>query len=313
MRKLFVRAPVGNVAGVANAELAATIFVPEALSAPHVVIFGVPGGGYARGYFDLSFEGRAGYSEAEYHTARGIVFVAVDHIGVGESTLPDLSRITLDDLARCYDLAVRWVLAGLAAGSFGFERIEDPFVVGIGQSMGGCVTILTQAWRQSFDAIGVLGYSAIHTKLPTPPGEAAFVSGAKPGAGSDFNYRWAFHADDEPEDIVQADMANGYPIRNRPTPAFGSASVPHVAVTMMRPGIVAEQAASITQPVFIGDGERDVCPDPHAEPRAYAASRDVTLMIVPNMAHMHNFASTRKLLWRRLADWSESLARSRAD
>lgn len=306
-----LRAPVGDVAGAASAELAATIYFPDKLAKPNVVIFGVPGGGYSRGYFDMRFEGHAGYSEAEYHTARGITFIAVDHIGVGESTIPDLAKITLPDLAACYDRAVRWVLAKLADGSLGVEKVVNPFVVGIGQSMGGCVTIVTQGEHQSFDAIGVLGYSAIHTKLPTPPGEAAFVSGAKPGAGSAFNYRWAFHADDEPEDIVQADMANGYPMRNVPAPVFGSATVPHVAVTMMQAGRVAKEAAAITVPVFIGDGARDVCPDPHAEPGAYASAFDVTLMIVPNMSHMHNFASTRRLLWARLADWAESLARVR--
>jgi len=60
--------------------------------------------------------------------------------------------------------------------------------------------------------------------------------------------------------------------------------------------------------VLIANGERDTCPEPHKEPGAYSASPDVSMVIVPTMAHMHNFASTRETLWRRLRDWSQMLA-----
>ena len=33
--------------------------------------------------------------------------------------------------------------------------------------------------------------------------------------------------------------------------------------------VVAEEAAAVDVPVFIGVGERDVCPDPWAEPASY--------------------------------------------
>lgn len=46
----------------------------------------------------------------------------------------------------------------------------------------------------------------------------------------------------------------------------------------------------------------------HAEAAAYPASRDVSIFIVPTMAHMHNFASTRERLWQRLHDWSRMVA-----
>jgi hypothetical protein len=41
---------------------------------------------------------------------------------------------------------------------------------------------------------------------------------------------------------------------------------------------------------------------------AYSASRDVTIFVIPAMAHMHNFASTRERLWQRLEAWSRTLA-----
>jgi len=60
--------------------------------------------------------------------------------------------------------------------------------------------------------------------------------------------------------------------------------------------------------VLIAAGERDVVSDPHAEPAAFRSSKDVSVYVVPNMAHMHNFASTRTLLWDRIADWSLMVA-----
>jgi hypothetical protein len=64
---------------------------------------------------------------------------------------------------------------------------------------------------------------------------------------------------------------------------------------------------NLLEAVFIGLGERDVSPDPHAEASAFRAARDVSLFIVPRMAHMHNFASTRARMWQRLHDWSRAV------
>src|SRR4051812_26495809 len=82
-------------------EIAASVFLPDPakLASPPLVIFAVPGGGYSRGYFDMHFAGHANYSEAEYHTARGAIFIACDHIGVGNSTVAHLDRISIDNMA----------------------------------------------------------------------------------------------------------------------------------------------------------------------------------------------------------------------
>ena len=84
--------------------------------------------------------------------------------------------------------------------------------------------------------------------------------------------------------------------------------MPVCARLMMTPRYVAQEAAAIDVPVLIAAGERDVVPDPHAEPGAFESSPDVSLYVVPGMAHMHNFATTRRLLWDRIADWSLMVA-----
>ena len=183
------------------------------------------------------------------------------------------------------------------------------------------MTILSQGRHQTFDAIAPLGVSAIHTVLPQrnaqdyARGKQRF-SGVRSGDTRDshetvshdgVDYRYPFHWEDVPEDILAIDMEGGYPIR-KTAPAFGSLTIPNCAVQMMVPGCFASEAAAITVPVLIGNGERDTCPDPHAEPGAYKNTPDVTSFIVPTMAHMHNFASTRRMMWHRIDGWARTQA-----
>ena len=104
-------------------------------------------------------------------------------------------------------------------------------------------------------------------------------------------------------------MGGGYPIRST-APYFGSATIPVCAVAMNSPGYFTPEASMIDVPVFIGVGERDVSPNPWIEPSAYWNSKDVSLYVVPHMAHMHNFASTRQLLWQRSANGARSFRRT---
>jgi hypothetical protein len=308
-------------------KIAVTVFLPKEsdLSAPLIVIFGVPGGGYSRGYFDMHFPGHGGYSQAEYHAARGLIFVACDPVGVGDSTLLEPADINFELLARSYDAAVREICARLASGTLvpGFAALPKLLRIGIGQSMGGKITVLAQGLHGTFDAIAVLGASAIHTVLPQPTeaGYEAARNGHRLSRGAtvdeqavavssrsiaDFVY--PFHWEDVPEDILRADMEGGYPLRRAPAPPFGSVTIPPCAVTMMSPGVIAREAAAVRVPVLVGVGERDTCPNPLAEPSAYPNSGDVTVYMVPQMAHMHNFASTRAQLWHLTEAWARRLS-----
>jgi hypothetical protein len=57
--------------------------------------------------------------------------------------------------------------------------------------------------------------------------------------------------------------------------------------------------------VLVALGERDVVVDPLGEPRAYGSAMSVDLFVCPKMAHMHNFAGTRELFWRRIETWAD--------
>jgi len=40
-------------------------------------------------------------------------------------------------------------------------------------------------------------------------------------------------------------------------------------------------------------------------PRTHGSARRVNLFQCPRMGHMHNFAGTRELFWRRLETWAD--------
>ena len=320
MRRLDIRA------GERGREIAASVFLPDGLVERRpIVVVASPGGGYARGYFDLHFDGFEGYSQAEHHAAAGIVLVAYDHLGVGESSLEHLDELTIEDIADANHAAVTEIVARLRDGSLiaGEGSIEPAAVIGAGQSMGGGVSIIMQARHRTFDAYAGLGWSAIQSVLPQKdPAVQKAIRDLSSGLGRasesadlvtaqalrrEFDYRYPFHFEDVPEAILAADMAGGYPVRRDPPP-WGSRTMPKCVAAMRGPGYVKAEAAVIDVPVLMVFGERDVSEDPHAEAAAFPRCRDFTLFIAPKMAHMHNFAGTRRLFWDRLIRWCRSVA-----
>ena len=173
---------------------------------------------------------------------------------------------------------------------------------------GRLVTIV-EGRHATYDGIAALGFSAIQTVLAFPPGTPTDADVFMPRDDGLPNVTWGFHYDDEPADVVDEEM-RGYRMRAR-MPTWGSATMPPSAIEMVQPGCVSEEAAAITVPVFVGVGERDVCPDPRAEPQAYSHSPDITVFgAAPRMSHMHNFASTREQFLARLHAWGDGIADS---
>ena len=137
--------------------------------------------------------------------------------------------------------------------------VPDPVTVGIGQSMGGALTIVQQGRFHCYDGIGVLGLQPVaHPSTGGTghvPGRAArgwvatrcrptgvFTNGfalalSLEGAGEQTSsMAWGFHFDDVAPDVVARDM-EGYPLRGGDMPGWGSAGIPMtVALWSVTPG-----------------------------------------------------------------------------
>jgi hypothetical protein len=334
---------VTEAAGLGEeAKIALTVHLPsvDRLGQPPVVCFAKPGGGYSKGYYTEDLPGPASGAQAVWHADRGWIFVSVDHLGVGaSSTQHDPAALDYTTLAAASQAAEQEVLRRLADGELmpGFPLIANPQRLGIGQSMGGCMIVIQQGRYHCYDGIGVLGYSAVHTHPPVAPGRPPIVSPWLPRdtligphmvvvnapqlsvvqtgtdrSGGGVAMGWGFHYDDVDQAIVAEDLTE-FPTRRGQIPPWGSATLPGaVAASCLTPGAIAPEAAAVLVPVLVAMGERDVIADPKGEPRAYLSANSVDLFICPRMGHMHNFASTRELFWRRIETWADWVGKSLA-
>ena len=179
--KLDLIIDVTEAAGLGEpASVALTVHLPDPsqLADQPVICFAKPGGGYSRGYYTADLPGPAKGAQADWHADRGWIFVSVDHLGVGDSSLHEAARLDYTTVAAGNQAAEQEVLRRLADGSLapGFAKVVNPLKLGIGQSMGGCMTIIQQGRYHGYDGIGVLGYSAVHTHPPMRPGLPQIVA-----------------------------------------------------------------------------------------------------------------------------------------
>lgn len=287
--------------------IAAELFYPDDLSllGTHAVSMSLTAGGsYDKRYHNAVIPGHAGYSAAAHLAARGNIVLLTDHLGVGQSTrLPQQSQATRHIAALANHAAVTQFHARLAAGTIpGLPPLVNITRIGGGHSMGGMLTILQQAEHATYDGVMIMGYTAdaVHFTLHGQRLRAAdyIPTGPVPDYSSNDRaaLRHGFHWEDVPEDVITADNAMAVE-----TPSC-------IGLDSIRAQIVKHEAGQITVPVYICLGERDVAPDPHAEPAFYRSSRDITLQILPHSGHCHTFASTRAQMWDRMHHWARGVA-----
>ena len=320
------------------AQVAVTVTLPDPADLPPrpIIVFAKAGGGYSKGYFTHALPGPGEpIAQADWHAARGWITVSVDSLGIGGSSIHGMEKLGYAQVTAANHAAEQEILLKLANGliAAGFPTIHEPVTIGIGHSMGGALTIVQQGRYHGYDGIGVLGFSAVHSHPAVPPGEApvvvpwtprdsightpfaiineAAVAAGLADGGSGALWRalaWGFHYDDVPHEVVSQDLAHfsrmapgGDAGEAAPLAPWSSATDPGaIGQTILTPGVVAPEAAAVRVPVLCAMGERDFVIDPPGEARAFKSATSVDLFICPRMAHIHNFASTRALLWQRI-------------
>ena len=329
MQKFDVEVDLSDVPGLEHGlRSAATVYLPDNVEPPTIVLVEYPGSAFNRKYFDIS--AKPGYSEAAYHVEHGFVVVAVDHVRIGDSTPCDLFGLTLENMAAANHRTATAVLDRLREGSIadGVAPIQIEKVIGAGQSMGGCLLTVQQANHRTFDAIALLGWSAIHEDMPSPDGNRSTLAAwlprdmdlrtlasmeANPASGVDEDQvarvRYGMHWHEDDTELVDMSLQNmsADPALVHLLPDWRTIVIPACCGRMMAPGVVEPEAAQIECPILIACGEVDCVADPHAEPALYPQSSDVRVVVVERMAHMHNFAETREKFWMHIEDFAHSV------
>ena len=286
-----------------QASLAASFYPARAGAEALGLLVCLPGGTYSRDYWDLRIPGHHGYSFADFATGNGYAVVTIDPLGTGESSQP-IRDFGFSEIAA--------TLAHVVSSLADTTGINVP-PVAFAHSLGGYLAITQQALFSSFAALALLGCTNRHVApLNLDP---AFIARSASAQGRaelameilsalpqpyfegprEYLQSW-FHLADVPADVVAADCV------------VAKSMVPRVFGTAMIPGVVAEHAALIDVPVLLGYGVVDVSPDPRAEAGLYRNSPDITTLVLADSAHCHNMASSRHRLWRRLLDWTATVA-----
>jgi pimeloyl-ACP methyl ester carboxylesterase len=295
--------------------VAASVHLPDPeRESPRAVLICWPGGSYSRAYWEMEISGHPGYSFAAHMTAQGFAVIAADHLGVGASSKPDDGdRVNFETMSAAAASFVEQVRELLREGSpeLGGRPLPSVPVIGVGHSLGACVAVVTQAEHRSYDAVVLLGFTH---------GQKDVAVGASAGAVDDAslretaieqargffgdtwedvygfaprepNHAW-LHDPDVPAGVIAADDAQAV---RWPRQSY---------VEALLAGYSSTFAAKLDCRVFLGFGDHDIPPAPHDDVAFYPASNDVTLYVLRNSAHCHNFASARAQLWDRIALWA---------
>ncbi|MDT5016953.1 MAG: hypothetical protein QOD39_3113 [Mycobacterium sp.] len=295
-------------------------FLPERPADAPAVLLCLAGGTYDKHYWHIEIDGHPGYSFGEHMANAGYIVIAVDHLGIGESTDPVASGpLGLELLARGDGEVARQIRERLRGGDL-LDQLPstDSALIGVGHSMGACLTTMVQATAQPYDAVVLLGYGVQITNVYDNTADATDLeqriqqtieascqlTGAKPTDAHTVAPRDyladLFYAGEVPQEVIDADTAaqSRVPLR--------------AAAEVTTPGMVERYTPRVNVPVFLAFGAAvDVAPSPHTEPANYTGSPDVTLHVVPKSGHCHNFASHRGQLWDRIARWVSTVVPAR--
>lgn len=281
-----------GIEGLGRQTIAAWLFTPPSRKTNNLFVC-LSGGGFSKRYYHSRFSGHRDYSFGQWMAEHGCAVLAIDHLGMGESAKPDdVEHLTKEVIAHCHDRAVSEILARIDKGEWLDQ--EPQKIIGVGHSMGAMVLIAQQAAYSTYNGIAVLGWTNIGvTDVDTDAlsylaQNVGYLPSDRKMMGS------MFHLEDVPPDVIREDDAAA---ELTPSP---------LAIDALNPGIVANQAAQITKPVFLCFGERDISPDPGREAAFYKSAPSVELVRLENSAHNHNYSSARTKLWRRLLEWAQA-------
>ncbi|WP_157218049.1 alpha/beta fold hydrolase [Flavisphingomonas formosensis] len=286
--------------GPAN-RVAIDVHLPARPAADAVLFFCLPGGGVARGYFDLDGGPGTRFSFAREMNAAGHVVVAVDPVGVGGSTRPEdgftlTTEVEAQLIHRAFERLRTMTVGGIDLGTLR--------LVGGGHSAGAVIAVVQQALYRDFDAMILFCFGTGGLREQLTPEQLASLD--EPDGGRSRIVEFA------------RDRSGGQayvepPVRYDDTPASRALRAVHDRVVMavgvhaMTPGSVRQELGGVDVPVFLAVGDRDITGPPHLLASDYRACPDFTLIVLPTSGHHVFVAPTAPAMYRRVVNWIEGL------
>ncbi|MCW2915406.1 MAG: alpha/beta hydrolase [Actinomycetia bacterium] len=306
---------VGVVAPEGGHQVVVDVFAPSAGVEDVSVLWWLqPGGGMSRRYWDLDVPADVGnYSFARYLASRGFVAVAIDHLGVGESSRPaDGFSLTSEVVADVNAYAFDQVIAGLRSGTLVDDLPPLPGLVsiGCGHSAGASLTIYQQARHRSHQALCLFGYGGRGLPSYLDPELVRYANDPEALRRDIVDLVRARNPDPLPTlPRGNSELLVAVPIAESVHEALVAARTNLLAVagfSTMIPGNAAPEIAMIDVPVFIGHGDKDIGAPLHEVGSDFSGSDDVTLYRLAESGHNHNVSPNRERLWGRVVAWADA-------
>lgn len=262
------------------------------------LLFCLPGGGAAKGYFDLIPE----LSFARLMNGLGYDVITMDHPGTASNPLPKNHPFLPPREAANY---VAKALSKWAAG-------RD--VIGVGHSMGGMMITLLQARHTPFKAIALLGSNAGGLEWGLTDDEKDYIDKADALArdlerltlnkfgnalalmgstGGPSGKSIIFGAENEA--LLQALRGNVCELYT-----------PGGMMSMVRGSFLAE-AENIQTPILFVFGDHDIGIPPQEAPKAYINAKSKKLIVLKNTGHNHFGFSTTYQIAVEMNEWCQLL------
>jgi pimeloyl-ACP methyl ester carboxylesterase len=255
------------------------------------------------------------YDMAAHLARAGVMVLAIDHPGVGDSAVPaDPWTLTPDVVAAAGAAAAVELLDRLRAGALadGLPPLPALVPLGVGHSMGAMLVAVQQAHHRPYARLVLLGHSGRGLPEVLTPDELAVAGDRDAVRAAIVELARARFGTPVPGGMTDAsEMLVGPDVPPDALAAIATCRSPLLAVcglAAMIPGSHDTELAAVDVPVLIGLGDHDIAGEPDAAPAWLRSIPDVTLFVLRDAHHNHNIASTRALLWDRIARWTASLA-----
>lgn len=263
-------------------ELDATLFSPDS-NPSGIQFFCLPGGSESHDYFNLGQYDGVDHSFVSRMTALGHEVITMDHPGTGNNPISDTHPFLKPRQSSDY----------IAQAIVGFQKIRasNPSkFIGVGHSMGGMMTILTQARHQLFDGVALFGSSANGLDWGLDDHEKTYVG--EPIA-----------VEEDLEKLVIRKFQTPFPGPlggpSGKSITFGGAtpeiterlreiSIPLYAaggMLSMIKGSFAPEVEAIDVPLFLAFGDHDIGAPPEETPAPFTGTDSIELHVLDNCGH----------------------------
>jgi pimeloyl-ACP methyl ester carboxylesterase len=263
------------------------------------LLLAIHGANYNHKYWDVPTINGHEYSFARYMAGRKYAVLAIDQLGVGESTKPaDGDLVTLDQTASAIHQVITRLRSGENGVGYAFER-----VVTVSHSLGSINAIYGQGTYHDADAVVTTGMGHVPHEIPVPAELIAELSQYEyfmvPGELRPVMF---YHAPGADPDVIQYDRDNlaDFLARGQLT-------------TGILPGFMFDAAAlrvgQVTGPVLVQLGEFDgLFPAALAggEAAYFTGASSVTVQPLPGVGHDFNTHFRNQEGWRLMDEWLRS-------